>query len=100
MKHKRIIAAGALVAAGAMLLSGCTPPRASEVVKGTKLEPVYATILPAHRDRTDALKRDLERIGAVAAEAQVQKRPAASASGSVAPRANDPGRGTSAFRHA
>ena len=37
MKHKRIIAAGALVAAGAMLLSGCTPPRASEVVKGTKI---------------------------------------------------------------
>jgi len=37
LKHKRIIAAGALVAAGAMLLSGCTPPRASEVVKGTKI---------------------------------------------------------------
>jgi len=37
------------------------------LVKGTKLEVVYATILPAHRDRTDALRRDLERIGALAA---------------------------------
>jgi len=37
------------------------------LVKGTKLEVVYATILPAHRDRTDALTRDLERIGALAA---------------------------------
>ncbi|MGZ4693357.1 MAG: hemerythrin domain-containing protein [Acidimicrobiales bacterium] len=36
------------------------------VVKGTKLEVVYATIIPAHRDRTDALKQDLERIGALA----------------------------------
>ena len=37
------------------------------LVKGTKLEVVYATILPAHRDRTAALTRDLERIGALAA---------------------------------
>ena len=39
-----------------------------QVVKGTKLEPVYAVIVPAHRDRTEALQHDLERIGAVAAE--------------------------------
>ena len=44
--------------------------QAFRVVKGTKLEPVYATILPAHRDRMDALKQDLERIGALAAGAQ------------------------------
>ena len=37
-----------------------------EVVKGTVLEPLYATLLPAHRDRTEALERDLERIGVVA----------------------------------
>lgn len=36
------------------------------ILKGTWLEPVYATILPAHRDRSDALKHDLERIGALA----------------------------------
>jgi iron-sulfur cluster repair protein YtfE (RIC family) len=33
------------------------------VVKGSRLEVVYATILPAHRDRMDALRHDLERIG-------------------------------------
>lgn len=38
------------------------------VVKGTWLEPVYATVLPAHRDRADALRADLERIGTVALE--------------------------------
>jgi hypothetical protein len=38
-----------------------------QLVRGTWLEPVYATVLPAHRDRTDALTRDLERIGTVAA---------------------------------
>lgn len=37
MKYKRLIAAGAIVAAGALALSGCTPPRASEVVKGTNI---------------------------------------------------------------
>lgn len=37
------------------------------VVKGTKLEPLYATVLPAHRDRTEALRHDLERIGQIAA---------------------------------
>jgi hemerythrin-like domain-containing protein len=47
-----------------------------QVVKGTMLEPVYATILPAHRDRSDALQQDLERIGAVAAEASREKLPA------------------------
>lgn len=36
------------------------------MVKGSKLELVYATLLPAHRERTEALQRDLERIGAVA----------------------------------
>ena len=34
-----------------------------QVVARTMLEPLYATILPAHRDRTDALRQDLERIG-------------------------------------
>lgn len=42
------------------------------VVKGTKLEAVYATVLPAHRDRTAALTRDLERIGALAKRAPTQ----------------------------
>lgn len=36
------------------------------VVKGTKLEPLYATFLPAHTDRTDALRQDLRRIGEIA----------------------------------
>jgi hypothetical protein len=36
------------------------------VVKGTWLEPVYARLLPAHRDRTAALRHDLERIGSLA----------------------------------
>jgi hypothetical protein len=40
-----------------------------QVVKGSKLEVVYATIVPAHRDRVDALTHDLERIGALAAQA-------------------------------
>jgi hypothetical protein len=40
-----------------------------QVVKGSKLEPVYALVVPAHRDRTEALTHDLERIGAVAAGA-------------------------------
>lgn len=42
------------------------------VVKGTKLDAVYATVLPAHRDRTAALTRDLERIGALAKRAPVE----------------------------
>ena len=37
-----------------------------QVVARTMLEPLYATILPAHRDRTDALRQDLERIGTLA----------------------------------
>jgi len=37
-----------------------------EVVKTTWLERVYVRILPAHCDRTDALRQDLERIGEVA----------------------------------
>jgi hypothetical protein len=41
------------------------------VVKVTWLEPVYARFLPAHRDRTAALTRDLERIGALAAHGGV-----------------------------
>lgn len=45
------------------------------LVKGTKLEVVYATILPAHRDRTAALTRDLERIGALAARSRADDRP-------------------------
>jgi hypothetical protein len=39
-----------------------------QVVKGSKLEVVYATIVPAHRDRVDALTHDLERIGALGVE--------------------------------
>jgi iron-sulfur cluster repair protein YtfE (RIC family) len=39
------------------------------VVKGSKLEPLYATLLPAHRDRTDALRDDLRRIGELARHA-------------------------------
>ena len=39
-----------------------------KVVKGAKLlEPVYATMIPAHRDRTHALVEDLRRLGALAA---------------------------------
>jgi len=45
------------------------------VVKGTNLEAVYATLLPAHRDRTRHLTRDLERIGALARDATTQPGP-------------------------
>lgn len=38
-----------------------------EIVKSSVLEPLYATLLPAHRDRREALRRDLERIGEIAA---------------------------------
>jgi len=48
-----------------------------EVVKGSKLEVLYATILPAHRDRTEALRRDLERIGAIAISAGDRTLPSA-----------------------
>jgi peptide/nickel transport system substrate-binding protein len=37
MKMKHLAAGVALVAAGALVLTGCTPPRQSEVVKGTKI---------------------------------------------------------------
>lgn len=37
MKLKRLAAGVALVAAGAVVLAGCTPPRESEVVTGTKI---------------------------------------------------------------
>ena len=47
---------------------GTSIEQSFRLVKGTKLEVVYATILPAHRDRTDALIKDLERIGALAAD--------------------------------
>lgn len=46
---------------------GTSIEQSYRLVKGSKLEVVYATILPAHRDRTDALTKDLERIGALAA---------------------------------
>lgn len=46
---------------------GTTIEQRYRLVMGTKLEVVYATIPPAHRDRTDALTKDLERIGALAA---------------------------------
>ncbi|MGE3361007.1 MAG: hemerythrin domain-containing protein [Acidimicrobiia bacterium] len=35
------------------------------VLKGTKLEPLYATLLPAHRDRTASLRRDLQRLAEI-----------------------------------
>jgi len=37
-----------------------------EVLKSTYLEPLYAVVVPAHRDRGEALRRDLERIGELA----------------------------------
>ena len=37
MKIRRLVAGIALVATAALVLSGCTPPRQSEVVKGTKI---------------------------------------------------------------
>ena len=40
-----------------------------QVVQGTKLEPVYATLLPAHRDRTASLRRDLRRLAEVSRRA-------------------------------
>ncbi len=40
------------------------------VVKGTKLEPLYATVVPAHRDRTDELRQDLRRLGETASRAR------------------------------
>lgn len=39
------------------------------IVKGTKLEPLYATVLPAHCDRNDALRQDMQRIGELAGSA-------------------------------
>ncbi|MEZ5320601.1 MAG: hemerythrin domain-containing protein [Microthrixaceae bacterium] len=36
------------------------------VVRGSKLEPLYATLVPAHRDRNDLLREDLRRIGDIA----------------------------------
>lgn len=36
------------------------------VVKGTWLEPLYVRLIPAHADRADALRQDLERIRQVA----------------------------------
>lgn len=47
-----------------------------QVVKGTWLEPLYALAVPAHRQRLTALKRDLERLGAVAAREAADPRPA------------------------
>ncbi len=37
-----------------------------QVVKSSWLEPIYATVVPAHRQRSTALQRDLARIGEVA----------------------------------
>lgn len=48
-----------------------------EVVKGTVLEHVYVRLIPAHTDRTEALRGDLERLGAVAAEHRPARRSAA-----------------------
>lgn len=41
------------------------------VVRGTRFEPLYAIVLPAHRDRTDALRQDLKRIGEIARRSAV-----------------------------
>jgi hypothetical protein len=49
--------------------------QAFRVVKGTKLEAVYARLIPAHRDRTEALRADLERIGAVAGRGAADHHP-------------------------
>ncbi|MDH4077066.1 MAG: hemerythrin domain-containing protein [Acidimicrobiia bacterium] len=53
------------------------------VVKGTWLEPVYATVVPAHRQRATALERDLERIGVVAARGVARPATARPAPGSA-----------------
>ena len=45
---------------------GTTIEQRFEVVKGSKLEWLYVTLLPAHRDRSAALERDLRRLGEVA----------------------------------
>ncbi|MGH8977449.1 MAG: hemerythrin domain-containing protein [Acidimicrobiia bacterium] len=50
--------------------SGTRIEQTFQVVKTTLLEPVYATFIPAHRDRMDALEQDLERIGALAVDAR------------------------------
>lgn len=47
-------------------VAGTRIEQSFQVVKATWLEPVYATMVPAHRQRSAALKRDLERIGDVA----------------------------------
>jgi hemerythrin-like domain-containing protein len=39
-----------------------------------RLDPIYATILPSHRDRTQALTADLRRLGAVAARGDNERR--------------------------
>ena len=51
--------------------SGTRIEQTFQVIKGSWLEPIYATILPAHRDRTEALRRDLHRIGALASRVEV-----------------------------
>ena len=43
--------------------------QAFEVVKTTAMERIYLLLIPAHADRADALREDLERLGAVAYEA-------------------------------
>ncbi len=45
-----------------------------EVVKSSWLEPIYATAVPAHRQRSAALERDLERLGAVAGQTAATSR--------------------------
>ena len=45
---------------------GTTIEQTFEVVKGSRLEPLYAILVPSHRERTDALTRDLQRIGELA----------------------------------
>ncbi len=47
------------------------------------LDTIYATIIPSHRDRTQALTSDLQRLGALAAESPKVERPAVGAPGST-----------------
>jgi hypothetical protein len=44
-----------------------------DVVRTTWMEPVYAVIVPRHRDRRDRLRADLERIGEVASRVGVER---------------------------
>lgn len=63
----RLTPAGDAAEAVAGTATGTRIEQTYQVVKSTWLEPVYATAVPAHRRRSTALMRDLERLGTVAA---------------------------------